>query len=59
MAMSCVNPSSFYEVAKLYESVKPMRGRNVGKDVRPLADRKRDHERVKKIHGSMLRARNW
>ena len=26
-----------------------MRGRNVGKDVRPLADRKRDHERVKKI----------
>ena len=49
MAMSYVNPSSFYEVAKLYESVKPMRGRNVGKDVRPLADRKRDHERVKKI----------
>lgn len=49
MAMSYVNLSSFYEVAKLYESVKPMRGRNVGKDVRPLADRKRDHERVKKI----------
>jgi len=49
MAMSYERISSFAEVEAIYNNTKPMRGRNKGKDVRPIADRSRDHERVKKI----------
>jgi hypothetical protein len=38
-----------YEAAKeLYESVKPIRGRAV--EVRPIGDRRRDHEVIRKLH---------
>lgn len=49
MAMSYERISSFAEVEAIYNNTKPMRGKNAGKDVRPIADRSRDHERVKKI----------
>jgi len=44
-----IKPTSFAEVENIYNNTKPMRGRNKGKDVRPIGDRRRDHERVKKI----------
>ena len=44
-----IRPTSFAEVENIYNNTKPMRGRNKGKDVRPIGDRRRDHERVKKI----------
>jgi len=49
MAMTYERISSFAEVESIYNNTKPMRGRNAGKDVRPIGDRARDHERVKKI----------
>lgn len=49
MATPYIKPTSFAEVENIYNNTKPMAGRNKGKDVRPIADRKRDHERVKKI----------
>jgi len=49
MATPHIKPTSFAEVENIYNNTKPMIGRNKGKDVRPIADRKRDHERVKKI----------
>ena len=49
MATPYIRPTSFAEVENIYNNIKPMRGRNKGKDVRPIADRSRDHERVKKI----------
>jgi len=49
MAITYERISSFAEVESIYNNTKPMRGRNKGKDVRPIADRARDHERVKKI----------
>ena len=44
-----IKPTSFAEVENIYNRTKPMRGKNKGKDVRPIGDRKRYHERVKKI----------
>ena len=44
-----IRPTSFAEVENIYNRTKPMIGKNKGKDVRPIGDRKRDHERVKKI----------
>ncbi len=49
MATPYIKPTSFAEVENIYNNTKPMRGKNKDKDVRPIADRKRDHERVKKI----------
>ena len=49
MAMTYERLSTFDEVAERYHNTKPMRGKNTGKDVRPIADRARDHERIKKI----------
>jgi len=49
MATPYIKPTSFAEVENIYNNTKPMAGKNKGKDVRPIADRKRDHERVKKI----------
>jgi len=49
MAISWIKPTTFAEVESIYNNTKPMRGRNKGKDVRPIGDRARDHERVKKI----------
>lgn len=49
MSMTYERLSTFDEVAQRYHDTKPMRGKNKGKDVRPIADRARDHERIKKI----------
>ena len=49
MSMTYERLSTFDEVAERYHNTKPMRGKNKGKDVRPIADRARDHERIKKI----------
>ena len=49
MSMTYEALSTFDEVAERYHNTKPMRGKNTGKDVRPIADRARDHERIKKI----------
>jgi len=49
MAMYWAKPTTFAEVESIYNNTKPMRGRNKDKDVRPIGDRARDHERVKKI----------
>ena len=49
MSMTYEALSTFDEVAQRYHNTKPMRGKNTGRDVRPIADRARDHERIKKI----------
>lgn len=49
MAIYWTRPTTFAEVESIYNNTKPMRGKNKGKDVRPIGDRARDHERVKKI----------
>ena len=49
MAMTYENLGTFAQVAERYHNTKPMRGKNAGKDVRPVADRARDWERIKKI----------
>ena len=49
MSMTYERLSTFDEVAERYHNTKPMRGKNKGKDIRPIADRSRDHERIKKI----------
>ena len=49
MAIYWIKPTTFAEVEAIYNNTKPMRGKNKGKDVRPIGDRARDHERVKKI----------
>ena len=41
--------STFDEVAERYHNTKPMKGKNKDKDIRPIADRARDYERIKKI----------
>lgn len=38
----------YIDAKELYESVKPIRGRAI--DVRPIGDRRRDHETVRKLH---------
>jgi hypothetical protein len=52
MSMTYERLSTFDEVAERYHKTKPMHGKNKGKDVRPIADRARDHERIKKISGN-------
>jgi hypothetical protein len=49
--MAKANPrlSSFDQVAALYDSVKPMRGKLKDQDVRPIGDRRRKWERIVKI----------
>lgn len=49
MAIYWTKPTTFAEVEAIYNNTKPMRGRNKDKDVRPIGDRARDHERIKKI----------
>ena len=50
MPISFKNYSSFAEVEKLYNDVKPMVGKNnKGLDIRPLACRKRSWERIVKV----------
>jgi len=41
--------NSFDQVAALYDSVKPMRGKHKDQDVRPIGDRRRKWERIVKI----------
>ena len=43
MAMYWAKPTTFAEVESIYNNTKPMRGRNAGKDVRPIGDRGRKH----------------
>lgn len=49
MAIYWAKPTTFAEVESIYNNTKPMKGKNKDKDVRPIGDRARDHERVKKI----------
>ena len=49
MAMTYENLETFTQVATRYHNTKPMRGKHAGKDVRPVADRARCWERIKKI----------
>jgi hypothetical protein len=49
MAIYWTKPTTFAEVEAIYNNTKPMRGKNKDKDVRPIGDRARDHERIKKI----------
>ena len=49
MVMTYEALSTFDEVAERYHNTKPMRGKNIGRNIRPIADRARDHERIKKI----------
>ena len=49
MTMTYERLSTFAQVEAIYNNTKPMKGKNTGKDVRPIADRARDHERIKKI----------
>ena len=50
MALTYSNFNTFDEVASYYERIKPLRGaNNVGKDIRPIGDRKRKHERIVKV----------
>ena len=49
MAIYWAKPTTFAEVEAIYNNTKPMKGKNKDKDVRPIGDRARDHERVKKI----------
>lgn len=50
MALTCTTFGDFAEVASWYERIKPLRGKhNAGKDIRPIGDRKRKHERIVKI----------
>ena len=41
--------NSFDQVAALYDSVKPMRGKHKHQEVRPIADRRRKGERPVKM----------
>lgn len=49
MVMTYENLETFTQVATRYHNTKPMRGKHAGKDVRPVADRSRAWERIKKI----------
>lgn len=50
MSMSYKNYSSFAEVEKLYNDVKPIGGKyKTGKDIRPLASRNRSWEQIVKV----------
>ena len=49
MVKTNVNLSTFDEVANAYTGTKPLRGKHAQHDVRPIADRRRKHERIKKL----------
>jgi len=52
MALTFTSFETFAEVAAMYERITPMRGQNLGKDIRPIGDRNRKHERIVKISDS-------
>jgi hypothetical protein len=50
MALTYSNFTTFADVARWYETTTPLRGKdNVGKDIRPIGDRKRKYERIVKV----------
>lgn len=50
MALNYSNFTTFDDVASWYERITPLRGaNNVGKDIRPIGDRKRKFERIVKV----------
>ena len=50
MALTSTNFETFDEVVAHYNNITPLRGAdNVGKDIRPIGDRSRKHERIVKI----------
>ena len=50
MALTYSNFQTFAEVEAYYNKIKPLGGKdNVGKDIRPIGDRRRKHERIVKI----------
>lgn len=50
MALTYSNFQTFAEVEAYYNKIKPLRGKdNEGKDIRPIGDRRRKHERIVKI----------
>ena len=50
MALTYTAFTTFDEVASYYERITPLRGaNNVGKDIRPIGDRKRKYERIVKV----------
>jgi len=50
MALTYTSFTSFDEVEAYYNNTAPLRGSaNAGKDIRPIGDRKRKHERIVKI----------
>ena len=50
MALTFSHFKTFDEVADYYARIKPLRGKgNVGKDIRPIGDRRRRYERIAKI----------
>ena len=50
MALTFSSFDTFDEVVAHYNNTTPLRGKdNVGKDIRPIGDRKRKHERIAKI----------
>jgi hypothetical protein len=51
--LTYTNYRSFAEVVAHYDSITPLRGsNNAGKDIRPIGDRSRKHERIVKISES-------
>lgn len=53
MALTYTIFETFAEVASWYERIKPLRGsNNAGKDIRPIGDRNRKHERIVKINAN-------
>ena len=51
--LTYTNYRSFAEVVAHYDCITPLRGRtNAGKDIRPIGDRRRKHERIVKISDS-------
>lgn len=53
MALEYTYFQTFDDVKKAYDSIKPLGGAdNAGKDIRPIGDRRRKHERIVKISDS-------
>ena len=53
MALTYTSYESFKEVEAAYNNITPLRGeQNLGKDIRPIGDRARKHERIQKINSN-------
>lgn len=53
MALIYTHFQTFNDVTKAYDSIKPLGGAgNAGRDIRPIGDRRRKHERIVKISDS-------